>query len=67
LAGMERLNNIRKLRHPRLSKFMNTDYDIYVNNAAPLRVPGVSEKTKESIAKIREKVAPKWDKQPVKT
>lgn len=64
--AMERLNNIRKLRHPRLSKFMNTDYDIYVNNAAPLRVPGVSEKTKESFAKIREKVAPKWDK-PVKT
>ena len=33
----QRANDLRKLRHPLLSKYLNTDYDVYVNGKYPIQ------------------------------
>lgn len=33
----ERANDLRKLRNPKLSKYFNTDYDVYVNGKSPIK------------------------------
>lgn len=33
----ERANDLRKLRNPKLSKYLNTDYDVYVNGKSPIK------------------------------
>ena len=33
----QRANDLRKLRHPLLSKYLNTDYDVYVNSKYPIK------------------------------
>lgn len=35
----ERANDLRKLRNPKLSKYLNTDYDVYVNGKSPIKNP----------------------------
>ena len=33
----QRTNDLRKLRNPTLSKYLNTDYDVYVNSKYPIK------------------------------
>lgn len=33
----QKANDLRKLRHPLLSKYLNTDYDVYVNGKYPIQ------------------------------
>lgn len=58
----QRANDLRKLRNPTLSKYLNTDYDVYVNGKYPIKninIPFLHFKFKKFQDRYVEPIKPK--------